>query len=153
VVRGCPPADANELQKSLSALARERVAVLVRDYTAQPELIQSDLRRAGLLVMPSRHEGFGLVALEAIGAGIPVLVSGASGLGEHLEAEGHSRFVVPMWDEEDELVARWSRAIHQVLFDLDAAFDRAAELRKDLAPRMQWSLAANDVLDVLSATR
>jgi glycosyltransferase involved in cell wall biosynthesis len=34
--------------------------------------------------MPSRHEGFGLVALEAISAGVPVLVSKESGLGRML---------------------------------------------------------------------
>ena len=35
--------------------------------------------------MTSRTEGFGLAALEALSAGLPVLVSGNSGLAEALE--------------------------------------------------------------------
>ena len=38
-----------------------------------------------LVIMPSRTEGFGLAALEALSAGLPVLVSGNSGLGEALQ--------------------------------------------------------------------
>ena len=35
--------------------------------------------------MPSRTEGFGLTALEALSAGIPILVSGNSGFAEALK--------------------------------------------------------------------
>ena len=35
--------------------------------------------------MPSRSEGFGLASLEALSAGLPVLVSGNSGLGDALK--------------------------------------------------------------------
>ena len=38
-----------------------------------------------LAIMPSRTEGFGITALEALSAGLPVLVSGNSGLGEALK--------------------------------------------------------------------
>jgi glycosyltransferase involved in cell wall biosynthesis len=34
--------------------------------------------------MPSKQEGFGLTALEAIAAGIPIVVTSESGLGEYL---------------------------------------------------------------------
>ena len=42
-----------------------------------------------LAVMPSRTEGFGLAALEALSAGLPVLVSGNSGFGEALRKVPH----------------------------------------------------------------
>ena len=40
------------------------------------------------VLMPSRSEGFGLVGLEAIAFGVPVLVSAESGLGRVLRAVG-----------------------------------------------------------------
>lgn len=146
VVRGAPPLEAEELQTYLVELTDHRISVLVRDYTADRELLEADLLRSSLLLMPSRNEGFGLVALEAIGAGVPVLVSDTSGVGEHLIREGHARFVVPTRGPEPAITAGWSRAIDRTLFDLDAAFVRAADLRDVLAAEMAWDRAADDVL-------
>ena len=60
--------------------------------------------------MPSRTEGFGLAALEALSAGLPVLVSGNSGLGEALkEVPIGSHCVVESEDPKD-----WANAIKAV---------------------------------------
>ena len=53
-----------------------------------PEL----LCRATLAVVPSRDEPFGLAAIEAMAAGVPVLASGAGGLGEVVEDGAGARF-------------------------------------------------------------
>jgi glycosyltransferase involved in cell wall biosynthesis len=151
VVRGSPPEEAVLLRQDLVELADHRVDVLVRDYTADNELIDADLARASLLLLPSRHEGFGLVALEAIAAGLPVLVSDTSGIAEHLRSEGHARFVVPTRGRADAAAAAWSRAIDRTLFDLDAAFARAIDLRDALVIGMTWEQAADDLLTALQA--
>ena len=63
-----------------------------------------------LAVMPSRTEGFGLAALEALSAGLPVLVSGNSGLAEALKKVPHgSSCVVESEDPKD-----WANAIRTV---------------------------------------
>ena len=63
-----------------------------------------------LAVMPSRTEGFGLAALEALSAGLPVLVSGNSGLGEALKKVPFaSSCVVQSEDPKD-----WANAIKAV---------------------------------------
>ena len=63
-----------------------------------------------LAIMPSRTEGFGLAALEALSAGLPVLVSGNSGLGEALkEIPNGSNCVVKSKDPKD-----WANAIRVV---------------------------------------
>ncbi len=50
------------------------------------------LGRATLCIVPSRDEPFGLAAIEAMAAGIPVLASGAGGLGEVVEGGAGARF-------------------------------------------------------------
>ena len=45
------------------------------------EKLAEQFYEADLVIMPSRTEGFGLAALEALSAGLPVLVNGNSGLG------------------------------------------------------------------------
>ena len=63
-----------------------------------------------LAIMPSRTEGFGLTALEALSAGLPVLVSGNSGLGEALrKVPTGSTCVVDSEDPKD-----WAKEIRAV---------------------------------------
>ena len=66
--------------------------------------------QSDLVALPSRTEGFGLVALEAISAGVPILVSGESGIAEALrEVEGGNTVIV----ESDEDVDEWARRIRE----------------------------------------
>jgi glycosyltransferase involved in cell wall biosynthesis len=60
----------------------------------------SDLhRRWQVLAQPSLHEGFGLGALEAMAAGVPVVASATGGLPELVEDE-RTGFLVPVGDVE-----------------------------------------------------
>ncbi|WP_128801439.1 MULTISPECIES: glycosyltransferase family 4 protein [unclassified Streptomyces] len=146
LVRGASADECDGLHSTLveiSRLARERVDV--RPYTVDPAELRRDLTRAALCLMPSRVEGFGLVALEAIAAGTPVLVSGSSGAAELLremlgfEAEP---MIVEMSGDEETDVRRWSRAIAKVTSDLDAAFAYAEKVRTGLAGRLDWQATA-----------
>ena len=49
------------------------------------EQLAKQFYEADLVIMPSRTEGFGLAALEALSAGLPVLVSCNSGIGKALK--------------------------------------------------------------------
>ena len=63
-----------------------------------------------IAILPSKTEGFGLSALQALSAGLPVLVSGNSGIAEALkEVSNGSQCIV---DSEDP--ADWARAIKAV---------------------------------------
>ena len=63
-----------------------------------------------LAIMPSRTEGFGLAALEALSAGLPVLVSGNSGLAEALKKVPHGASCVVTSDDPKD----WASAIRAV---------------------------------------
>ncbi|MGH2537004.1 MAG: glycosyltransferase family 4 protein [Candidatus Promineifilaceae bacterium] len=57
------------------------------------ETLQALLGRAALVLIPSRYEPFGLVALEAMRAGTPVLAAAAGGLSETLGPGSGGRLV------------------------------------------------------------
>ncbi len=125
-------------------------------FTADPGVLEGDLLTASAVLMPSRAEGFGLSGLEAIAYGTPVLISAVSGLAELLDEalhgdrelfEMYDRVVVHMTGDHDEDVSRWHTAVHAVLFDRKAAFDRAEELRAFLAGRYTWAGAAGTLLE------
>ena len=66
--------------------------------------------KVDLVLMPSRTEGFGLTGLEALSAGLPVLVSKNSGFGKALRKVPFGSACVI--DSEDPLV--WAEAIKEV---------------------------------------
>ena len=88
-----------------------------------------------LAVMPSRTEGFGLTALEALSTGLPVLVSGNSGLGDALKkVSSGSHHVVDSEDPKE-----WAKAIKIVRQkDREVRLEDAKYLREKYAEKYSW---------------
>ena len=87
-----------------------RNQLIVRSFDDNREVLANLFCEVDLAIMPSRTEGFGTTALEALSAGLPVLVSGNSGLGEALkEVPLGSQSVVDSEDPED-----WAREIKRI---------------------------------------
>ena len=88
----------------------DRSQLRVRCFNESREKLAELFCEVDLAVMPSRTEGFSLAALEALSAGLPVLVSGNSGFGEALRKVPHgSSCVVESEDPKD-----WANAIKAV---------------------------------------
>ena len=60
--------------------------LIVRSFVKDKQRLRELFCEVDLAIMPSRTEGFGLTALEAMSAGLPILVSGNSGFGKALRA-------------------------------------------------------------------
>jgi len=151
LVRGAPASAVDdERNKIMAWAASPGLDVVVRAYTSEQPRIDDDLKTVSLVIMPSRREGFGLVGLEAITQGIPVLISSESGLADLLrETLGHeraSRFVVELSRDDEKDIDKWARAIDRKLRDCDSAFRQAAELRNEMAQQVSWNRAAAVVL-------
>ena len=87
-----------------------RSQLIVRSFDDSREVLADLFCEVDLAIMPSRTEGFGITALEALSAGLPVLVSGNSGLGEALKKVPlGSQSVVDSEDPKD-----WAREIKRV---------------------------------------
>lgn len=96
-------------------------------------------QRAAVFAMPSRYEGFGLPALEAMACGTPVVCSNAASLPEVV---GDAALAVPPDD-----VAAFAEALRRVLADPVLAGElRARGLAR--ARQFSWSRAAKATLEV-----
>jgi len=108
----------------------------VRFVPPQPHHILSTYyRSADVVILPSRSESFGLVALEAAACGVPVVASAVGGL-LSLVDHGETGFLVP---DRDPL--HFAKALGQILDEpaLAAAMSAAAAER---AGRYTWGFAA-----------
>ena len=94
--------------------------------------------------MPSRTEGFGLTGLEAMSAGVPVLVSRNSGFGEALlSAAFGSAFVI---ESEDPTV--WTAAIEKIWNkDRECRLEEAVNLRDSYGRKYNWAKQIKELVD------
>jgi len=96
---------------------------------------------ADVAVFPSRYEPFGIVALEAMAAGAPVIVGDVGGLSEVVE-HGRTGLRVP---NDPQAIAH---AILQTLQHPDLAAERARKAQEVVRTRYSWETIADRVLDV-----
>lgn len=118
----------------------------------EPENLPSVFAKADIFCLPSRHDGWGIVVNEALGAGLPILVSDAVGAGRDLVQDGVSGFITPVGD-----VSALADAISQLSGDKALRLkmaDKSSELAKawglDEGVR-RWRQAASSILDSRTA--
>ena len=112
----------------------------VRPFLDCREDLKKVFCEADLVVMPSRTEGFGLTGLEALSAGLPILVSLKSGFGEALMKVlfGHN-FVVDSDDPD-----QWAKAIEKVCNnDRSSRIEECETLRNFYQRKYSWKNSVN----------
>jgi len=85
---GVPPDEAQQLRDLAEKEAGRVVNIQTIDFLEIRERLLGLLSEANACLMISWHEGFGLAAWEAIGAGVPVVISRNSGVFRMLESLG-----------------------------------------------------------------
>ena len=156
VIRGAARGKSAEVADKAREWATDKgLNVRVKPYSTEQARLADELRAASLVVMPSRAEGFGLVGVEAIVAGAPVLVSSSSGLGKLITDVLHEdavRTVVETTGDDAATIENWSRAIEAVLRNRDSAFTQAADLQRRLAEKVTWAGSVSALLKALNKT-
>jgi D-inositol-3-phosphate glycosyltransferase len=146
VVGGAPGAGAAEAQRELARLNRLRAELgiehLVTFQGAQnQDTLVTYYTAADVVVMPSRYESFGMVALEAMACGTPVIASKVGGLAFSVQ-DGETGFLVPERDV-DALAAR----LRQVLCDHELRL-RLGRQAAEWARGYGWPAIAAQILDL-----
>ena len=126
----------------------DRSQLRVRRFNESREKLADLFCEVDLAIMPSRTEGFGLAALEALSAGLPVLVSGNSGFGEALKKVPFaSSCVVQSEDPKD-----WADAIKAVRGkDRKLRLREAKILQGEYAEMYSWQDHCNRLVERMLA--
>ena len=118
----------------------------VRCFNESREQLAGLFCEADLAIMPSRTEGFGLAALEALSAGLPVLVSGNSGLGEALKKVPYGSSCVV----ESENPKDWAKAINAVRQkDRQVRLEESKILSESYSRKYNWQDHCNTLVGIM----
>ena len=107
---GAPEGKHEEVRNRLLKCGIAKRQLTVRKFVQSRDTMKTFLYEADLAIMPSKSEGFGLVAVEALSAGLPILVGERSGFAKAIEVVPHGHLcVVKSYNP-----AKWAKAIEAV---------------------------------------
>ncbi|MCI4361397.1 MAG: glycosyltransferase family 4 protein, partial [Thermoplasmata archaeon] len=111
-------------------------------FVADERLLASAFREARVFVLPSEYESFGLVLLEAMAQGTPVIASKVGGIPEFVDDELAGRLVPPLE------AAPLAEALLE-LWDDEATRRRLGEFgRTQVVPQYTWDRVVDRLLAV-----
>ena len=130
----------DELANKLLQCGIGRNQLMICSFDENRETLANLFSAVDIAILPSKTEGFGLSALEAISAGLPVLVSGNSGIAEALkEVTYGSQCIV---NSEDP--AAWASAIKAVRDrKRNVRLEEAKILREKYLQKFNWEKSCN----------
>ena len=131
-VVGTPEGEKEKLAQRLEGLGVSRSQLIVKSFYKERRKLAQLFLEVDLVLMPSGTEAFGLTALEALSAGVPILITHNSGLAEALEKvpSGHGCIV---HQEAD-----WAEKIKRVRKNLKTGLDEASLLRDKYKEKYSW---------------
>jgi len=141
---GAPDEKHEEIAQRLRQCGIPPNRLKVRSYVKNRERLKRLFSEVELVLMPSRTEGFGLTGLEALSAGLPVLVSKNSGFGEALSKVPFGSSVV-IEPEDPKL---WAAAIKTILGkERQIGLEEAEILRDCYKRKYSWAKQSKNLLD------
>ena len=131
---GAPEGKQEEVREKLLQRGIAEAQLTVRKFIQSRDRLKDLLCEADLAIMPSKSEGFGLVALESLSAGLPILVGSKSGFAKALENVPHGYSCIVNSDDP----AKWAEAIEAVRIRHRMRLEEIKALRASYGERYSW---------------
>ena len=143
---GVPSAKEEEVRNKFLDYGISPAQLTVRCSDESREQLAKLLGEVDLAIMPSRTEGFGMTALEALSAGLPVLVSCNSGLGEAFKKVAFGS----IWIVASEEPKDWAKAISAVQEkDRDVRLEECETLREKYGAKYSWQKQCYSLVETM----
>jgi glycosyltransferase involved in cell wall biosynthesis len=112
-----------------------------------PEDLPQFFRQADIFVLPSRHDGWGVVVNQAVGAGLPVICSDAVGAANDLIDQGKNGYIFPNGDVTTltQILADYLQNPNAIAMASDASLQKSV-MWSAKAGAQNWVDALNQVI-------
>ena len=140
---GAPDGKQDEVRRKLLQCGIAREQLTVRKFVQSREKMKDLLCEVDLAIMPSKSEGFGLVSLEALSAGLPILVGSKSGFAKTLENIRFGKSCIV--DSEDP--TKWAEAIEGVRVRHKIRLEEIEALKESYETKYSWREQCEALVD------
>ena len=124
-----------KIRRKLIKCGIDNDQLVVRKFIKSRKAMKDLLCEVDLSIMPSKSEGFGLVSLEALSAGLPILVGKNAGFARALEDNGLGGTYIVKSDDPK----KWAEAIVDVRDKVrEKRLEEAKALRESYGEHYSW---------------
>jgi len=142
---GAPDGKEDEVAGEFLKFGIAKTQLTVRKFVNSRDKMKDLFCEADLAIMPSITEGFGLIALEALSAGLPLLVSGNSGFAKALRAFKIGNFCIVDSKEPKD----WAKKIKSVCEKHGEWLQDIKALRESYGKMYSWENQCKDLVEKL----
>ncbi|XP_068736785.1 uncharacterized protein [Montipora capricornis] len=142
---GAPDGKEDEVRRRLLNCGITDEQLTVRKFIQSRMEIKDLFYEVDLVIMPSKSEGFGLVGLEALSAGLPILVGSNSGFAEALEAIYFGETCIIYLNYP----ARWAKEIASVRAKHQKRLVEMTYIRESYEQKFSWKKQCGSLVDKL----
>ena len=143
---GSPEGGQDEVRERLLKYGITNAQLTVREFVKSRERLKELFCAVDMVIMPSKSEGFGLVALEALSAGLPILVGSNSGFARAIKNIPYGKFSV-VGDSENP--AKWAEAIEDVRDRHGMVLEESEILKERYSKKYCWKKQCEQLVDRL----
>ena len=142
---GSPKEEQDKVRDRLLNCGIDKGQLTVREFVNSRKRMRDLFCEVDMVIMPSKSEGFGLIALEALSAGLPILVGSNSGFARAIEDFpcGESHIVY----SEDP--AKWPKKIEKVRVRHRAVLQENKILKENYGKEYCWKRQCQELVDRL----
>ena len=145
---GAKDGEQQRIEKQLTGCGVQSNLLRVKTFVEDRGSLMYLFLKADLVLLPSRTEGFGLTGLEAMSAGLPVLVSRNSGFAEALCSVPFGSFFVVDSDDPE----HWTTAINKMWAkDKKIRLEEVKTLRDLYAKKYNWEKQIKDLFHKMTS--
>ena len=142
---GSPVGKQDKVRKRLLSCGIDKKQLTVREFVKSRGKMKDLFCEVDMAIMPSKSEGFGLVALEALSAGLPILVGSNSGFARAIEDIPLGSYSVV--DSEDP--AKWAECVEGVRERHRVVLRETKMLKEHYSKEYCWKTQCDELVDRL----
>ena len=139
---GAPDGKQDDIAEKLLKFGIAKKQLIVRTFVGSRDKMRDLLCEVDLAIMPSRTEGFGLIALEALSAGLPILVGSNSGFAQAIQDLPFGKLCI-LYSEDPK---DWAKAINSVPARHEEHLKEIEELRESYGKKYSWEEQCEDLV-------
>ena len=140
---GSPKGRQDEVRERLLKCGITNEQLTVREFVKSRERMKELFCEVDMVIMPSKSEGFGIVALEGLSAGLPILVGINSGFARAMKSIPNGKYII-VGDSGDP--AKWAEAIEDVRDRHEVVLEESEMLKERYSKKFCWKKQCEELV-------